>query len=349
MEKVIKVGMAGFGHSGKIFHAPFLKINEGFLLKKVFERTSEKSREEYPTAEIVRSFEELLTDDIDLVIITTPNQQHFPMAKMALAAGKHVVLEKPMTTTSSQADELCALAKAKKVLLTVYQNRRLDGDFLTVQKLIAAGTLGEILDYEARYERFVSGKNAKAWKAAGGEGVGLLYDLGVHIIDQAYSLFGLPEEIYADFCKQRPESASFDNFAMVLYYPTLKVTLTASEMVLEKGPHYAVHGRKGSFVKYGMDPQEAALNAGQRPGNADWGQDPESCWGILHLKENGQETREQIKTETGHYGHFYNKLYLALTGAADLMVKPEQSADVIRMIEAAVLSHQEKRRISVPR
>ena len=206
MKTPIRTAIAGFGLSGKIFQAPFIHADPNFELKKVYERKTDRAKAEYPYVQIVRSFEELLTDDIDLVIISTPNDTHVPFAKLAMAAGKHVVVEKPVAATSTEAAELCAMAKKQGVVLSVFQNRRLDSDFLTVKKLIEDGALGEVLDYEAHYDRFERGVNPKPWKAAGGAGVGVLYDLGVHIIDQAYVLFGMPNEVYADFRQQRPES-----------------------------------------------------------------------------------------------------------------------------------------------
>ncbi|EIA24066.1 hypothetical protein SFB1_087G1 [Candidatus Arthromitus sp. SFB-1] len=231
MEKInndrICVGLAGFGLSGRFFQAPFLHSDTRFNLKKVYERTSNNSKQEYPEVEIVRSFEELLTTDIDLVVISTPNPYHVSMASQAMKAGKHVFVEKPIASTSKEARELCEIAKNEKVLLSVYQNRRFDGDFLTVKKIIDENLIGEILDYECHFDRFVTGKSKKQWKADGGKGIDLLYDIGVHLIDQAYSIFGMPDEVYADLRKQRDESSGIDNFQVYLYYKDKKITLSA--------------------------------------------------------------------------------------------------------------------------
>lgn len=267
----IYVGLAGFGMSGQIFQAPFLSCDPRFRLKKVYERTSNKAKQEYPEMEIVRNFEALLTSDIDLVVISTPNQYHVPMAIQAMRAGKHVVVEKPVAATSKEADELCRIAKNEKVLLTVYQNRRLDGDFLTVKKIIDENRIGEVVDYECHFDRFVNGKSTKQWKADGGKGIDLLYDIGIHLIDQVYSLFGMPDEVYADLRKQREESSGIDNLQVCLYYEDKKITLSAGELVAMPGPHFMVHGRKGSFIKYGQDVQESRLLCGMRPGNSEWG------------------------------------------------------------------------------
>ncbi len=347
MKTPIRTAIAGFGLSGKIFQAPFIHADPNFELKKVYERSTERAREEYPEVQIVRSFEALLTDDIDLVIISTPNATHVPFAKQAMAAGKHVVVEKPVAATSTEADELCAMAKKQGVVLSVYQNRRLDSDFLTVKKLIEAGELGEVLDYEAHYDRFERGVNPKPWKAEGGAGVGVLYDLGVHIIDQAYVLFGMPNEVYADFRRQRPESPGIDNFEVVLYYDQVKAILSAGEVVAHQGPHFMVSGRKATFIKYGEDKQEAALIAGARPPAEDWDEEGPECWGTLYYDTGSEIADKKIPTVVSSYGKYYENLCAAITEGAPLLVPPEQTADVLRIIEAAQMSNAKKRRIAL--
>ncbi|MBE7005971.1 MAG: oxidoreductase [Ruminococcaceae bacterium] len=343
----IRTAIAGFGLSGKIFQAPFIHADPNFELKKVYERKTERAKGEYPDVQIVRSFEELLTDDIDLVIISTPNDTHVPFAKQAMAAGKHVVVEKPVAATSTEAAELCAFAKKQGVVLSVFQNRRLDSDFLTVKNLIEAGELGEVLDYEAHYDRFERGVNPKPWKAAGGAGVGVLYDLGVHIIDQAYVLFGMPNEVYADFRQQRPESPGIDNFEVILYYDKVKAILSAGEVVARQGPHYMVSGRRGTFIKYGEDVQEAALLAGKRPPAPDWDAEGEECWGTLYYDDGAQILEKKIPTVVSSYARYYENLYEVITAGAPALVPPEQTADVLRIIEAAQMSNAKKRRIAL--
>lgn len=343
----IRTAIAGFGLSGKIFQAPFIHADPNFELKKVYERKTERAKEEYPDVQIVRSFEELLTDDIDLVIISTPNDTHVSFAKQAMAAGKHVVVEKPVAATSTEAAELCAFAKKQGVVLSVFQNRRLDSDFLTVKNLIEAGELGEVLDYEAHYDRFERGINPKPWKAAGGAGVGVLYDLGVHIIDQAYVLFGMPNEVYADFRQQRPESPGIDNFEVILYYDKVKAILSAGEVVARQGPHYMVSGRRGTFIKYGEDVQEAALLAGKRPPAPDWDAEGEECWGTLYYDDGAQILEKKIPTVVSSYARYYENLYEVITAGAPALVPPEQTADVLRIIEAAQMSNAKKRRIAL--
>ena len=346
MDKIINVGIAGFGMSGQIFQAPFLDADDRFCIRKVYERTTNISSHQYPYVEVVRSFEDLLSDDIDLVIISTPNALHFSMAKEAMEAGKAVIVEKPAAATAQEVERLMQTAEANGVLLSVYQNRRLDGDFLTVKKIVESGELGRIKDYECRYDRFECGRCSKEWKAAGGSGIGVLYDLGVHIIDQAVTLFGMPKEVYADLRREREESGSDDNFQVILYYPDKKVVLSSSELVLEKGPHYALHGTEGSFVKYGMDSQEDALIAGIRPRTPGFGEDGEEMYGILHTSKNGVESRKKIPTEKGFYGAYYDNIYEVMTQGGELFVKPSQARDVLGILEAAIRSNNEKRRVT---
>ena len=336
--KKIQVGIAGFGMSGQIFHGPFLDADQRFRIKKVYERTTEHAKERYPYVETVRSYKELLGDDIDLVVIAAPNPLHVPMAEEAIEAGKHVIVEKPAAASSEEVRRLCRLAKERRVLFSVYQNRRLDGDFRTIRKLIAEGTLGDIVDYEAHYDRLVTGASSKKWKAEGGRGIGILYDLGVHIIDQAYVLFGMPCEVYADFCKQREESADYDRFNVILYYKGLRALLSAGEVVAMPGPHFMVHGRKGSYIKYGMDVQEEALGAGVAPGCEGWGLEDPAAYGILGtVGENGIQKRP-VPTIAGDYGLYYDNFYHAMNGEAELLVNPEDSIAVLQIMEAAIRS-----------
>ena len=340
MSKQIRTGIAGFGMSARLFHAPFIAADPRFTLAKVLQRTGDDAARLYPGTQVVRSFEELLTDDIDLVVLCTPNPLHFAQAEQALRAGKAVVCEKPVTATAGEARELVRLAQERGVLFTVYQNRRWDGDFLTVRRLVEDGTLGEVLEYRARFDRFVTGVSKKPWKAAGGEGVDVLYDLGIHLIDQACVLFGMPEEVYADLEKQRPESGGIDNFWITLYYGDKKAVLSAGEVIAMPGPHFEVHGRKGSYLKYGMDPQGRALSLGLIPGQPlpsglGWGEEESAAWGTLALAGPDGITRQALPTLAGHYGAFYNGLYEALTAGAPLPVDPASCVDALRVLEAA--------------
>ena len=347
MDKIINVGIAGFGMAGQIFHAPYLHADPHFAIRKVYERSSEHSKKEYPYAEIVRSFDELLTDDIDLVVIGTPNQTHVVLAKQAMAAGKHVVVEKPVAATAAEALELTRFAKEKGVFFTVNQNRRLDGDFLTVKKLIESGRLGSLADYVANFDRYAVGYNYRDWRRVEEKGVDTLYDLGVHLIDQAYVLFGMPKQVYADLDKQRPESFGVDRFTVILYYDGFTATLRASELAVRAPYHYCVYGSKGSFIKDGVDAQERDIFSGLRPPMEHWGEDAPENYGHLYLYEDGEVKEERIPTEIGNYGVFYERVYDTLTTGADFFVKGEETADVLRIIEAAVESDAEQRRITL--
>ena len=346
--RIIRAGIAGFGVSGQAFHAPFFDADERFLLKKVYERSSSLSKERYPYVEVVRSFDELLSDDIDLVVVSTPNQLHFQMAKAALEAGKAVVVEKPAAASSDEARELCELAKEKGALFTVYQNRRLDGDFRTIEQLIKNGVLGEVLDFEAHFDRYVRGRSRKSWKLKDDMRTSILYDLGVHLIDQTYALFGMPKGVFADFRMLREESISTDSFKLLLYYDRLRAVLSAAETVPMQGPHFMVHGKKGSYIKYGMDVQEKALRAeGKRPVGEDWGKEPPEQYGKLALVTETGISEQIYPTVAGDYRLFYDNLYKAYTENEPLLIDPMDAVDVLRIMEAAVESGRSGRRVGL--
>jgi len=347
MNNIIRVGIAGFGMSARVFHAPYFDVDPRFRLVKVFERTTEKAKTIYPYVEVVHSYEELLTDDIDLVIICTPNDQHYAMSKQAILKGKNVIVEKPMTITYTEAIDLCKKAKEHKIMFSVYQNRRWDGDYLTVKKLIEEGTLGDVVDYESRFNRFVVGKSSKAWKAAGGEGINVLYDLGVHLIDQAVTLFGIPKAIYGDLRKERAVSGSIDTFQVILTYEALQVKVFSSETALGKFPNFVVWGTKGSFIKCGTDVQEQDLANGIKPNAQGFGMDLPENYGTLATYEDGKTSQKLIVTEMGQYQKFYDNIFDVLVNHSDLIVKPEQCAKVIRLLELATQSSYEKRQIPV--
>jgi scyllo-inositol 2-dehydrogenase (NADP+) len=340
----INVGLIGYGMASSVFHAPFITATPGLKLTRVFERRSSVSKDEYPSVEIVRDVDEVLRDGcVDLIVVATPNSTHFQLAQRALAAGKNVIVEKPFTTTSAQAKELIDLAREKNVLLSAHQNRRWDGDYLTVQKIVGAGVLGTLVEYEAHYDRFRD-KPRGGWKESD-EGTGVLYDLGSHLIDQAQVLFGLPEMITADIRTQRDFSKVVDNFELILHYDGLKVTLKSGLLVREPLPRYILHGTKGSFVKYGLDPQEEALNQGRKPTEPNWGIEPGSQWGRLNTEIDNLHFEGTIETEPGCYQAFYQNIAAALRGEAELAVKPEEAFNTIRIIELALQSNLEKRSV----
>ncbi|ROV55455.1 Gfo/Idh/MocA family oxidoreductase [Neisseria chenwenguii] len=346
MEK-IRIALAGFGMSAQVFHLPFWRVDPRFEVVKVFERSGNKAQEALPQAKIVHSFSELLTGDVDLVVITTPNQTHFDFAQQALAAGKNVVVEKPLCTTAAEAEALAKLAEEQGVLLTVYQNRRWDSAPLTAKKLISDGLLGEIVDAEFRFERYAAGLNKKRWKETGEAGVGLVYDLGSHLIDMAVDIFGMPSEIYADIRRQHKGAISDDNFDIALYYADgKKVSLIGSKYAREPLPFMVLHGKSGSYIKPAADNQEALLVAGVSP-VGDWNAESEDEHGLLHTETGGQTVRKKIESVRGNYDTFYENLYQAMNGKAAPVVQPQQVAQVIGLIEKAYESAEMGRRIKV--
>jgi len=340
MNNPIKVGLVGYGMSGQLFHAPFIDVNENFELKKVVERHDQNSLEYYPYVEIVNSFDELLSDnEIQLIVITTPNIFHYEQTKKALLAGKHVVVEKPFTPTAKEAQELIDLSIEQKRQIFVFQNRRWDGDFLTIKKILQANLLGKLLEYEAHFDRYSPELNKKPWKEADDPAGGNLYDLGTHLIDQAVCLFGLPKSVWADIRTQRDGSKVDDAFEIVLNYPELKVTLKAGMLVREEGPRYILNGTKGSFVKYGIDPQEEDLENRFSPDNAGWGEDFPDQYGFLNTEIDGLIFKGNIKTLPGSYQKFYENVFDVLDKKMEAAIKPEEACDVIRIIELAFESN----------
>ena len=343
----IKIGLAGFGMSAQVFHLPFWRADARFEVVRVFERSGNKAQVVLPQAQTVRSFEELLTDDVDLVVVTTPNQTHFDFAAQALRAGKNVVVEKPLCATAAQALELAELAERQGVLLTVYQNRRWDSAPQTAKKLLSDDLLGEIVDAEFRFERYAAALNKKRWKETGEAGVGLVYDLGSHLMDMAVDIFGMPDELYADVRYQHEGAVSDDNFYIALYYADgKKVALTASKYAREPLPFMTLHGKRGSYVKQNVDNQEALLLGGAQPVGA-WSREPEDEWGILHTEIDGAVVRKKIESVSGNYAAFYENLYDALQGKSPAVVQPRQVAEVLGLLEKVYESAKSGCRVKV--
>ena len=348
--KQINVGLIGFGMAGRLFHGPTIASAKGLKLYKVRETKAPNIsiiQERYPDTIIVNDTNEILNDpSIELVVVATPNVTHHDVATKVLMAGKHVIVDKPFTVTSQEATQLIDLAKNKNKLLTVYQNRRWDSDFQTVKKVIDSNLLGNLVEYEAHYDRFRNTIRPDTWKEDGVLGTGLVYDLGSHLIDQALVLFGLPKTVTADLRTQRQNATIIDNFEMILDYGNLKVTLKGGMLIKEQLPHFILLGNNGAFIKYGMDVQEEALIAGLSPNKSlNWGEEPESLWGTINTEFNGIEFRGKVKSEKGNYVGFYENVYKAILGEEELAVKPEQARNTIRIIEIAMQSNQEKRTI----
>jgi predicted dehydrogenase len=343
-EKVIQTGIIGFGLAGRVFHAPFLQTNPGFRIRSIVERHRNESAENYFYARIDRDYQIMLQDEeIDLAVICVPNFLHYQVARDCLLAGKHVVIDKPFTPSSEEADDLIELAESENLKIFVYQNRRWDGDFLSVQRILSQKMIGDIVEYEAHFDRYRPVIEKVTWRDENMPGGGILYDLGSHLIDQAMQLFGKPEGIFADIRKQRPGSQVDDYFDVHLYYPGFKAILKAGMMVIKNGPHFNVTGKQGSFVKYGMDPQEMALKAGHFPDEMSWGEDDPKNHGTLTINENGHHRQMFFQTFPGRYQSFYNNVYDVLVNKHQQAVKPQDARNVIRIIERAFRSNELKK------
>lgn len=336
MSKIIKTGVCSYGMSGQIFHAPFLHVNPGFEFTAVVERSKHTAQQRYPDVKVYASVADMLADpSLDLIVVNTPNYTHFDYAKAALEAGKHVIVEKPFTVKHEDAATLIKLAEEKKLLLSVYHNRRYDSDYKIVKQVIQAGDLGEVLETEIHYDRFKEELSYKKHKEQALPGTGALYDLGSHLIDQALTIFGLPNAVWADIRIIRKDSVVDDYFELVLYYDKLRVRLKSSYLVREALPAYQVHGRIGSFIKSKSDIQEAQLQKGLFPNSPDWGAEAPHEWGLLHTEKDGKVLKQYIPGGSGNYMDYYQGIYEALVNHAPNPVTPQDGANVIRVIEAA--------------
>ncbi len=345
---MVRVGLIGFGLAGQAFHAPVICGVEGMELACILERRGTLAQEKYPGVRVARTLDELLADKtIQLCVIATPNDSHFSLAQACLHADRDVVVDKPFAPTLRESEELVRLAAARGRIITVYQDRRWDGDFATVQKLVQSGRLGAIVEYEARFDRFRLDAKANAWRERADQpGAGVLFDLGPHVIDQALVLFGEPQSITASAFCQRETSQVDDAFDVCLEYPKLRALARARIIAFAPGPHFLIHGTKGSFVKYGMDPQEERLRGETFPQGNDWGPDwgveAESQWGTLSLV--GEPT-VKIKTEPGDYRGFYANLRDAIQKKTPLEVTPDQALRTMRALMLAYKSSRQRRTV----
>jgi predicted dehydrogenase len=340
---MVRVGVIGFGLAGQAFHAPVIRGVPGMELACILERHGSKSKERYPDVRVARSLDEMLSDKtIGLCVVATPNDTHFSYTKACLEAGRDVVVDKPLTPTMAEAKQLVHLAAERGHLLTVYQDRRWDGAFLTVKELVKAGALGEVAEYEARFDRFRLETKPAAWREqADFPAAGVLWDLGPHLLDGALVLFGEPETVYASALRQREASRVDDAFDVIMQYPRTRVTLRARIIAYAPSHHLLVHGTEGSFVKYGMDPQEEILRSKHCPDGHDWGvnwgMEPEERWGTLSRV--GEPIRK-VKTERGDYRGFYANVRDAIEKKAPLDVTPDQ---FLRTMRGLLLAHKSSR------
>ncbi|KAJ1680010.1 hypothetical protein EV182_000864 [Spiromyces aspiralis] len=353
----IKVGVVGFGMSAEVFHCPLITSCPRMTLCAVVERHRNRSSDKYPDIAVVRSLDDLLAiPDIDLVVIATANDTHADYAERVLRAGKHCVVEKPFTVTSDEARHLCDVAKMTGKVLSVFHNRRWDGDFLTVKDILAKGVLGEVVEVESRFDRFRAFKKPNAWRETTDfPASGVLYDLGSHLFDQALTLFGEPETIFAHIRNERRiENGPDDSFLAILNYPALnlRVVCRAGMLVRTPPPRFSLFGTKGSFIKYGLDVQENQLKQGLTPAtNPDvFGVDVPENHGQLELDTDGATATAKsclVETKRGQYLKYYENIADAILGTGKLEVTPEQAAKVIRLIELAKLSDAEGRVVKI--
>lgn len=340
----IKTALCSFGMSGKTFHAPFLHVNPGFEFYSVWEREKNLAAAIYPSVRVCRTLEELLADPaVELVVVNTPNYTHYDYAKQALQAGKHVIVEKPFTITEVEGNELIALAAQKGLKLSSYQSRRFDSDYRTVKRIVDSGVLGKIVEAEIHYDRWTPTLSPKVHKETPGPGRGLLYDLGSHLIDQALQLFGDPDAVFADLFVIRDNSKVDDYMEVLLYYPGLRVRIKSSYLVREPLPAYSFFGHKGTFLKTRADVQEKHLLAGELPGGADWGVEPQSEQGLLVTDVDGKPVRQHVPTERGNAMDYFDGIYEAIRNNAPLPVTAEQGVRIIRVIEKAYESDAARR------
>ena len=363
----IRVAVLGYGLAGRVFHCPFISAVPGLELAAIAFRTPESAErngpqatKDYPATKILNALDAAFDDpNIDLIVVATPNDTHFELASRALRSGKHVVVDKPITGTSAEARELITLATQQGKLLAPFHNRRFDGDFQTLRQLITANTMGRIVHISSHFDRFRPVQRPGSWKETAGQSNGLLFDLGPHLIDQALALFGLPKTITASVRHERDVTAIDDAFDVVLEYEiktkSLRYECHATMIAAANAPRFHINGTHGSFVKYGLDPQEQALKDEAHPPQlgapGDWLGEPEPAWGTLTVAPDPSEpaTLQQTKIPTihGDYRLFYANVRDAIQGAAPLIIPAEDAFRTIKLLELALQSSREQRTLPV--
>jgi predicted dehydrogenase len=353
--KPIRVGLVGFGFSGRIFQANVVEAVEGLELAAIVQRSGIEAAAAFPHVKIVRSVDALLEDaSIRLIVVATPNASHLPIARRCLLDDRDVVIDKPFALSSTEAAELIQLARARRRLLSIYQNRRWDGDFLTVRKLLDGDQLGRLVMFESHYDRFRQEPRLQAWREDGSPGGGVLFDLGSHLVDQALVLFGVPQSLWASVRVEREGGRVDDAFDVCLHYPASLAQVTSSAsgpvpaglgawlratcLAREPGARFTLNGTLGAFRKFGNDPQEARLLAGDFFVSRPWGVESEERWGTLTTDEGGNPVSKRIPTEPGDYRGYYANIRDALHGNAPLEVTPIQAWRTLRTLEMALES-----------
>jgi predicted dehydrogenase len=344
---MIRVGVIGFGLAGRVFHAPLISSVDGLELAGVMERHSDEAARRYPGIRTYRSVEELLGDEsLGLVVVASPSGTHYEVARQIIAAGRDLVVDKPVAVRSAEIAESMEMAERRGVRLIPFHNRRWDGDFLTVHKLLEEGALGRLVHLESRMDRWNPGTTRRPWKNDAAQGGGVLLDLGTHLVDQALALFGLPEGVSAEVDRERDGEGANDAFAIRLRYAGMRVTLEANMLSWPAGPRFVVRGTKGNYRKAGVDPQEAALGKITRIDSKAWGQEQPADWGTLHMDVEGGMVTQPVETLAGDYRKFYTEVRDALEGRGELPVTAMDAWRAARVLEWAQESSDERREIA---
>lgn len=345
MAPSLNVALTGYGFVGRIFHAPLISAVPGLTLHTVVSSNPDAVRADFPEAHVVPSLDAALANGaIDLVVIATPNTLHAPQAHASLEAGKHVVVDKPFTITTGEAEALIAQAERAGRVLSVFHNRRYDSDFLTLRQLVQDGALGTVTQFESHFDRFRPDVRGR-WREQAGPGAGLWYDLGPHLVDQALQLFGTPVGITLDLEMQRENAETDDYFHALLRYPRLRVVLHGSALMVAHDLRYAVHGTRGSFMKQGLDSQEDALKAGRTPGDAHWGVDPRP--GTLVTMDGDDVVTRTITGPPGDYVAYYAAVRDCIAGTGANPVTGDEALRVMQVIEAGLRSVAGRREVAL--
>ncbi|CAB3765108.1 oxidoreductase [Paraburkholderia humisilvae] len=339
MSSPLKIGLMGYGFAGATFHAPVIAHCGRAQVAAIATGQPDKARADFPQATIVPDLDALLAlADVECVVIATPNDTHFELAKRTLEAGKHVVVDKPVTLSAADARTLASLAQSRKRVFAPFHNRRWDGDFLTVRALLESGELGRVTHFESHFDRFRP-EIRQRWREDATRGGGLLFDLGPHLIDQALALFGVPETVYATVKAHRDHASAPDYVHLQLGYAAHEVVLHASALTALAAPRFTIHGTRGSYLKYGLDTQEDQLKAGLRPGDAGFGGGNEA--GTLRVLDGEQEVERTSPTRDGAYADFYRALAASIQDGAPFPVSAQDAVDVMTVIELAQRSDNE--------
>jgi scyllo-inositol 2-dehydrogenase (NADP+) len=353
--ETLRVALIGYGLAGSVFHAPLIAATAGMSVAAIVTNSparQQQARQDFPAAEILPDAAMLWSQAsrYDLAVVATPNRTHVPLGIAALHAGLPVVIDKPLAASVADAEQLITLSQQTGKLLTVFQNRRWDNDFLTVRQLLADGLLGRVTRFESRFDRYRAEPRTGVWResAAVGDAGGLLYDLGSHLIDQAVQLFGPPLQVYAEMERQRPDAhVDDDTFVALTFEHGVHAHLWMSVVARRAGPRFRVSGLHGTYEKWGLDPQEEALSTGKRPGDPAWGKESREQWGRLSTDVGGIHIDGAVETLNGSYERYYALLREALVAGGPAPVDPGDALLTLQIIEAAQESARQNRPVNI--